>query len=190
MPYGHHPKRNRRHGKHGDRERGYAKKVTQSLLELTLRLGLFRAHAACGDFRPEIILTPHGAARQAAQHGDLANVGKGIGDGTLKQPFHGTGERRLGSKPLVESFQRGKKASRSLLPRERRGIVPSFFALREGKRPIEQVAEVSQDLGGCASGLAGAKPGEFRGRATQRFAPSIGERGQRMAQQNGFAVVS
>ena len=158
-------------GRHRGAGKGLGKGVAKSLLELTLRLGLFRAHSAYGDFRPEVILTPHRAAGQAAQHGNLADVREGISDRALKQPFHGTGEWRFGSKTLVKSFQRGKEASRSLLPGERRGIVPSLFALGKGKRPVEQVADVGQDLGGRASGLAGAKFGKSAGAPRNAFPP-------------------
>ena len=111
---------------------GLGKGVAKSLLELTLRLGLLRANSAYGDFRPEVILAPHRAAGQAAQHGNLADVSEGISDRALKQTFHGASEWRLGSKTLVKSFQRGKEASRSLFPGERRGIVPSLFAMGKG----------------------------------------------------------
>ncbi len=134
----------------------------QRLFELELRLGLFRAHPAGGDFRPMVILTKYRAAGQAAQHSNLANVRKRISNSSLKQPFRGTSEWRRGRKPLVKGFQRGKEACRSCLPTERGGIVPRFLALGERKRPVKQVAEVGQDLSRCASGRADAKLGEVR----------------------------
>ena len=88
------------------------------LVELHFGLCLLRAYSACGYFRPKVILTPHGAAGQSAQHGDLANVGKGIGHRDLKQPLRRTGERDDGGKPRVEGLQRSKEASRSLRPSE------------------------------------------------------------------------
>jgi len=56
-------------------------------LEFAVRGGLFGADAASGDVRSEIIFAPDGGAAEAAEHGDLADVIEGIGDGALKEAF-------------------------------------------------------------------------------------------------------
>ena len=48
---------------------------------------MFGADAASGDVRSEIIFAPDGGAAEAAEHGDLADVIEGIGDGALKEAF-------------------------------------------------------------------------------------------------------
>lgn len=135
-------------------------------IELEVWQCLVSPQSACRNPRPVIILTSDGAASQAAQHGDLPDVRERISDRALKQSFLSSGEWYAGIESLVKGSQSGKKASRSLLPREGRRVVPSFVPVGEGKRPVEQVTDVRQDLSGSASCLTRAKVGKFRGRAS------------------------
>ena len=51
------------------------------LFELKLGVGLLRGQSTGGNIRHKVILTSDGAAGQAAQHGDLADMCKSVGGG-------------------------------------------------------------------------------------------------------------
>src|SRR6266702_2334966 len=53
-------------------------------LEFAVRGGLVQSDAAGGDVGFEIVFTLNGRAAEAAEHGDLADVIEGVGDGALE----------------------------------------------------------------------------------------------------------
>src|SRR4029077_3359376 len=61
--------------------------------------------------------------------------------------------------------------------------MPNLIASRHGKRPIEEIAKVSEDLGGSARFVTDGKAGKGVGRAAQSFASTIGNSGHGMTQE-------
>ena len=61
--------------------------------------------------------------------------------------------------------------------------MPLVPALSERQRPIEQVAEVSEDLSRSSRGFANAKGRETIGRAAKSFGRAVSERGDGVAQE-------
>src|SRR2546427_4347246 len=57
------------------------------LFEFAARSGLVEAEAPDGDVGIVIVFAHDGGAGEAAEHGDLANVIEGVGDGSLKNSF-------------------------------------------------------------------------------------------------------
>ncbi len=115
-------------------------------LEFAAGGGLLKADAPGGDFGLEIILALHRGAREAAKHGDLADVRERVGDGGLQKSFRGRMQRLGGSEVVIEFFHGRKKAIDFGAPRQRCGVVPGLLALGHGKRPIKQIAHVREDL--------------------------------------------
>src|SRR5260370_38130166 len=76
--------------------------------EFAARGGLVKPDAARGDIRFEIIFTLDRGIRQTAEHGDLADVIEGVGDGTLEDSFDGLVERLGGGGMIVELFYGGQ----------------------------------------------------------------------------------
>ena len=60
--------------------------------------------------------------------------------------------------------------------------MPGLFALRDGERPIKEIAHVCENLRGRAGLLADVKRAKVVWSAAQRFASAIGKRGERVAQ--------
>ena len=121
-----------------------------ALIEFAAGCGLAKADAAGGDVGFEIIFALDWGAGQAAEHGELANVREGVGNGALQEAFDGSVERLGGGQIIVEFFQGGEEAIDFGVPGEWRGVVPGLLALGDGKRPVEKVAHVREDLRGGA----------------------------------------
>src|SRR6266567_2761063 len=115
-------------------------------LEFAAGGGLLKADAPGGDFGFEIVFALHRGAREAAKHGDLADVRERVGDGGLQKSFRGRMQRLGGSEVVIEFFHGRKKAIDFGAPRQRCGVVPGLLALGHGKRPIKQIAHVREDL--------------------------------------------
>lgn len=58
--------------------------AAQHSIKLPHRRGLLGAYAAADDVCFEIILAADWSGGQAAQHGQLPDVGEGVGDGSLE----------------------------------------------------------------------------------------------------------
>src|SRR5207249_9012172 len=108
---------------------------------------------------------------------------EGVGDRTLKELLGGAAERCIGREVRVERLQSGEKARDVGLPVLRRAVVPGFLALRYRRRPVEQVADVRENLARRARTLLRAEVREPCGRAAHRLPSTIGKRGERVAQQ-------
>ena len=61
--------------------------------------------------------------------------------------------------------------------------MPFHLAVGDGDGPVEEVADVGQDLAGGARGFGGAEGGEVRRRVAQRFGAAVGERGEDVAEE-------
>src|SRR5205085_12089957 len=129
---------------------------------------------ASHEYRTIVILTAHRAAGHAAQHGNLPGMGKSVGNRALKELLRSGGERRAGSKVIVESLKRTKKPHYFLRPGERNGILPGLLALGDGEGPVKEIAHVGQNVGGHPPFFAGAERGKAGGRIAQRFSRAVG----------------
>src|SRR6266567_1484626 len=145
--------------------------------EFAVRGGLLEPDAAGGDVRFEIVFTFDRGAGEAAEHGDLADVIEGVGDGALEEAFDGLMERLAGGEIIVELFYGGKEALDFGVPRQWCGVMPGLLALGDGKRPLKEIAHMSENLSGRARLIADVEAGEMIGSAAQCFATAVGDRG-------------
>src|SRR5215472_4938625 len=85
--------------------------------------GLVGAHVSSGNGCGEKVLATGRRAGEAALHGKLADMGEGVGDGSLEERFGGCVQWGVGDEVVVECLQCGEEASSFLGPRERGGVV-------------------------------------------------------------------
>src|SRR5260370_40350026 len=78
-------------------------------------------------------------------------------------------------------FKGRKKALDFGAPGQWRGVLPGLLALGDGERPVKQVAQVREDLGGRARFLSDVEAGEMVGSTAQGFAAAVGDGGDRVA---------
>ena len=71
-----------------------------------------------------------------------------VGDGALKDPLGRCRQRRVGREEIVEPLQRREEALDFAIPLERRRLIPGFGAFGLRQRPVEQVADMREDLPG------------------------------------------
>lgn len=147
--------------------------------------GLRGVDLACGDGGEVVIFAADGRAGQTAKHGKLAGVGEGVGDGSLKKAIEGRVGGFIGSQILIEGGERGEKLLLLFGPGERLGVVPRGFALRHGKRPVEEIAHVGEDLDRETGTV---EFGEGHGGVFEGSRGAIGERGQGVAEEVGLRV--
>jgi hypothetical protein len=157
--------------------------ATAISLEFAAGSGLVEADAAGGDVRLEIVFAFDGAAGEAAEHGDLADVVERVGDGALEKAFGWRVERFGGCQVIVDFFHRRKKAIDFGIPGQRCRVMPNLLALRDRDRPIEKIAQVREDLRGRACLVADGEAGERIRSAAQCFAAAVGNRGDGVAKQ-------
>src|SRR6266705_3755426 len=156
--------------------------VVDTLLEFAAGNGLVETHAARGDVGFEIIFAEDGRTGQAAQHGDLADVIERVRDGALKETFSRTMERLRRSEVIVELWQRCEKAIDLRIPRQRREVVPSLFALRDRERPVKKIAHMRENLRRRARLVADMEGAKVIRRAAQRFSAAVSNGRKRVAQ--------
>src|SRR2546428_382790 len=114
---------------------------------------------------------------KALQAGAFLDVIEGVGDGDLEQDFDGPVERVAGGEIIVELFYGAKEALDFGVPRQWYGVMPGLLALGDGKRPLKEIAHVSENLRGRARLIADVEAGEMIGSAAQGFATAVGDRG-------------
>ena len=151
---------------------------------------MIRADSACDDICTQIILGSDGKSREAAQHGDLADVGESVSNRTLENLLGTTGQRRMRSQAGVERGERTEKPIDVLCPRQRLRIAVLLPSFREGGSPIKQVANMRENFPSSARFVAGAEPGEFLWRSAKRFPSAIGESRECVAKQFASGVRS
>ena len=162
-----------------------------TMVELKFAAGrwLVFAYTAFGDFGYDQVLAADGDAGDASEHGDLADVGQGVGDGALEDFLGGELDGGVGGEEVVKRFQGGEEAGLAFVPGEDRGFLPFGRTLRLRERPIEKIAEVGEKFRGGAAGVGGAETREFFGGAAHGLAAAIGHRGERVAQHVAIGVV-
>lgn len=158
------------------------------LVEFPNGSGLGGAHASGDDLSHEVVLAPDRTSGDAAQHRDLTDVSEGVGDRALEQLFRDDMQGIGGRKAVVEGLECGKEPLLLAGPGERLGIAPRLFAVDDGKRPIEQIADVGQDLARSAGAVGGAKIGNVVREVAYGFAAAVGEGRDGVADQLAFGV--
>jgi hypothetical protein len=152
-------------------------------VEFAAGCGLVEADASGGDVGFEIVFAFDRGAGQAAEHGDLADVREGVGDGALQEAFDGSVEWLGRGQVIVEPFQGGEEAFDFGVPGEWCGVVPGLLPLGDGKRPVKEITQVREDLRGGARFVADGETGEMLGSATQGFGAAIGDGGYGVAEE-------
>ena len=147
---------------------------------------LFCPCLADGNGGHEEVLAAGGASGHAAQHGNLAYVGEGVGDGALKERFEVDMQRFGGGKIAIEGLERGEKALHFFGPGKRLRGVPAWLPLSHSERPVEEVAHVGQDLDRGAA--ASAKQRKIIRGAFEGARGAIGQGGQGVAQEFSFVL--
>src|SRR5260370_21901176 len=136
--------------------------------------GLCGADAVGGGVNCEIVITKDRTVGQAAEHGDLADVMEGVGDGALEESL-GIAVKRFGGGQVVVKIFDGRVETIDLgVPWQRRRVVPGLPALRDGERPVKHIAQMREDLRGRARLVANMEAGEVRRNAAQNFATAVG----------------
>src|SRR5436853_171355 len=105
-----------------------------------------------------------------------------VRDGALKETFSRTVERLRRSEVIVELLQRCEKAIDLHIPRQRRGVVPSLFALRDRERPVKKIAHMRENLRRRARLVADMEGAKVIRRAAQRFSAAVSNGRKRVAQ--------
>jgi len=113
-------------------------------------------------------------------------MGKRVRHGPLEKLLGRSVQRRIGSQEGVKSLERLEEAMLLVSPGERLGGVPALLPNGRTQRPVKEVAHVGQNLHGETAGAV--ESGEVIGSAVQGADSSIGQSGQRVAQQFAFLV--
>jgi len=98
------------------------------------------------------VFSTGGRTGKATEHGELADVGEGVGDGALHEPLDGRLDGRGGGEVGVERGQSGEETLLLLRPGKGLRVVPGGVSLGHGERPVKQVAHMSENLHGTAAG--------------------------------------
>jgi hypothetical protein len=142
-------------------------------LEFALRRRLFGADASWDNFGAAVVFCPDGASGDSAKNIDLADVSVSVGDCAAKKARDRHGDRGTGREIFVELIECGKESRGARFPVDGGRIMPSFFPLRLRQRPIEQIAEVSENLSGRARFRAGFESSEIRRDAANGFRAAV-----------------
>src|SRR6202167_588176 len=152
-------------------------------IEFPLGRSLFGTDSARNDFGARIILRAYVRTGQATQHRDLSDVSERVSRRSLEKFFGCTTERRIRGDIIVKRFQTGEEPLHPIVPSNRFRIAPLLFSADLRKSPIQQIANVSQNLTGSASSLGSVEFREAGRSAAHRFAATVGDRRQHMAQE-------
>ena len=144
---------------------------------------MLKADAAGGDVGLEVVFTFDGGVGKAAEHGDLADVIEGVSNRALEETLGGAAERFAGGQVVIKLSDGSVKTIHLGVPWQRGGVVPGLLALSDGEGPVEEIAQVREDLRGRARFVSDVEAGEmFRG-AAQSFATAVGDGGDGVAKE-------
>ena len=144
---------------------------------------MLKADAAGGDVGLEVVFTFDGGVGKAAEHGDLADVIEGVSDRALEETLGGTVERFARGQVVIKLFDGGIETIHLGVPWQRGGVVPGLLALSDGEGPVEEIAQVREDLRGRARLVSNVEAGEVVRGATQGFATAVGDGGDGVAKE-------
>ena len=148
-----------------------------------------RGEALAGGLNigPEVILSWDGMTGEAAQHGNLADVGERVGYGTLEEAVERGGEGRSRSDVGVQGGDAFLEAQDVGGPGLRRRFAPEMLFPGHDEGPIEEVADVGEDFAG-GPGAGGDAEGGEAGRGVEGFVSAVGEGGEGVAKEGAFGV--
>jgi len=149
-------------------------------------LWLVRADLAAGDGGDVEVFALDGRTGEPAEHGELADVGESVCDGTLEEAVGGRLEGCSGGEERVKGCEGSEEALLLRGPGERLRVMPALAALGDGECPIEEVSHVGEDLDGAAA--RAIIIGERRGSVLNRAVCAVGERGKGMAEKSALVV--
>ena len=84
---------------------------------------------------------------------------------------------------IIEAFEGIEETLHFVGPRQRFGVVPRRFTFGHGQRPVEEIADVREDLHGRAAILAGLIINVALGSIAEDFSSAIGDGGDGVAEQ-------
>src|ERR1700690_124105 len=106
-----------------------------------------------------------------------------VGHWPLKKFFRRGVQRFRPYKIIVEAFQGVEEALHFVRPGQRLRIMPGGLPLGHRESPIKEVADMCQDLDGCARILSGLKIDKSLRGVSQSLAAPVGDCGERMAKE-------
>ena len=143
---------------------------------------LVQADTAGFDVGDEIVFAPNRATGEAAQHGELASVGEGVGDGGLEETVRGFRAEAGGGEGLIEGFEGAEEARDFIAPGQRLRVIPTLVILDERECPIHQIAHMGQNTFRGSGRRADFEGGEIGRRIGDGAGCPVGEGGQGMSQ--------
>jgi hypothetical protein len=154
--------------------------------KLTAGHRLFEAQPTGDNVRLVIVFAEDRRAREAAEHGDLANVVERIGNGALEEAFERAVERLARGEVVVKPFCGGEETVDFGVPRQGPRVVPGLIAFGDRQGPVEEIAHMGEDLRGGARLVADVKAAEVVGRAAEGFGGTVGCGGDGVPQEPAF----
>jgi hypothetical protein len=160
-----------------EREVGGAEESGQDSIKFKIGSKLVFADAAGGDVCLEIIFAADGETGNAAKNGELAGVIEDVGERALEK-FFGRGMKRIrAGEKVIEALERVEEALDFVGPGEGRRVVPGGLPFGHGECPLEQVADVGENLGGGAAIVSCLEIDIALRGITNDFAGAIGDGG-------------
>ena len=136
------------------------------------------ADAARLDVCLVIIFAADGDAGKTTKNGKLTDMVEHIGDGTLEKFFGGDVELVGAGEIVVETLEGVEETLDFIGPGQGCGIMPSLLAFGHGQGPVEQIADVREDLHRSAAVLTGLKVDVALRGVANGFAGTIGYGGE------------
>jgi hypothetical protein len=147
--------------------------------EISVKFGiggrLIFADATSGNISLVVVFTANRNTGKAAKNSELADVIEGICDWALKKFVNGSVKFAGAGKEVVEALQGLEETLHFIGPREGGRVMPNRFATGHRERPVEEVADVREDLHGCAAIMTGRKVDVALGRVSNNLAGAIGD---------------
>jgi hypothetical protein len=113
----------------------------------------------------------------------LSHVRECVGDGALEELLGRRLQRLAGGQIRIEYLQGSEEALRVFLPIERWGIVPLAFSLGQRESPVEEIANMGEDLPWSARLLPDTESCKPFRCAAQRLAAAVRKGGHSVPQQ-------
>src|SRR5450755_1629186 len=151
--------------------------LTASSVELAPGRLLAFPDPARGDVRAEVVFALDRRPGEAPQHRDLPDVRERIGNRTLKDFRGRKSERRVGREARVECLESREESRDVRFPGRRRRFLPLVLAAGERESPVEEIADVRENLTRSPRRRRGAdvKLRKTVGCSARRLAAAVGQ---------------